>query len=146
MLNQCNFIGRCGQDPEIINTSGDKLAKVSLACSESWKDKNGEKKESTEWINLEIWGNLANIFEQYVNKGDLIYVSGKIRTDVFEKDGIKRYSTKIMVREMKMLGSKQEGSQQNQSQDQGSQPHPSTQSNYSAPKMDGSVDDDELPF
>jgi single-strand DNA-binding protein len=138
MLNNCTFIGRCGQQPEIINTSGDKLAKVSLACSESWKDKNGDKKESTEWVNLEIWGNLAGIFEQYVNKGDLIYVSGKMKTDTFEKDGIKKYSTKIVVREMKMLGSKSDqGSKQ-----ESSNSHPSM-SNSFPPEDDG---DSDLPF
>jgi len=111
MMNQCNFIGRTGKDIELKYTpSGDAVATVSLACSESWKDKSGQKQEKTEWINLVVWRKLAEIMAQYVKKGDLIFVSGKMTTRKWQdKDGNDKYSTEIVVSDMKMLGSKSDG-------------------------------------
>lgn len=104
MYQRITIIGRCGKDVEVRNAGGTNVASVSVACSESFKDKNGEKKEIVEWFNIEAWGNLADIFQKYVKKGDLILIDGKIKSETYEKDGIKRTVTKIIVREMKMLG------------------------------------------
>lgn len=110
-LNQVNLIGRAGGDPETRNLpNGDAVANLSLATSESWKDKtSGEKKEATEWHRLVFFGKLAEIVGKYVQKGGLIYVQGKLKTRKWEKDGVTHYTTEVHVNEMKMLGGKQDG-------------------------------------
>ena len=106
MINKFIGIGRTGKEVEIQTLqSGNKVAKVSVAITEKYT-KNGEKVEETQWLNLEAWGKLADIFEQYVKKGDLIFFSGKVKIDQYEKDGQKMSATKIVVYEMQMLGSK----------------------------------------
>jgi single-strand DNA-binding protein len=106
MINVCQFIGRTGKDPELRYTpSGDAVVTVSLAVSESWKDKSGAKQEKTEWVNLVFWRGLAEVVGKHVKKGDLIYVSGKMQTRSYDdRDGNKRYTTEIVANEMKMLG------------------------------------------
>jgi single-strand DNA-binding protein len=107
MYNKVTLIGRLGKDPEVKTLStGATVANFSMATTESYKDKNGEKKETTEWHNIVIWNKLADIVKQYVHKGDLIMIEGKITTRSWEKDGVTRYSTEIVAHEMKMLGSK----------------------------------------
>jgi single-strand DNA-binding protein len=107
-LNQCNFIGRCGRDPETRFTpSGTAVSNVSIACSEKFKNKAGETEEKTEWINLVFWGKLAEIVSEYVKKGSEIYVSGRMQTEKYtDKDGNERYSTKVNCDKMQMLGAK----------------------------------------
>lgn len=105
MLNKVQLIGRLGKDPEIRNMQGDEtVANVSLATSENWKDKNGEKQEKTEWHNLVFYRRLAEVVGEHLKKGALIYIEGKITTEKYQKDGEDRYVTKIVVSEMKMLG------------------------------------------
>jgi len=122
MLNQCNFIGRLGIDPEVKTTqSGTSVCSFNVACSESWKDKSGEKMEKTEWVRCVAWGKLADICGEYLRKGALVYVSGKMQTrDYEDKDGVKRYVTEINLSEMKMLGAK--GDSGERSGQQSSQP------------------------
>ena len=105
MLNQCNFIGRLGRDPETKYTaSGEAVCNFSLACSEQWKDKQGNKQEKTEWVNVVIWGKLGEIAGQYLQKGSLCFISGKMTTRKWlEKDGSTRHTTEIVAREMKIL-------------------------------------------
>lgn len=107
-VNKVILVGRVGKDPEVKNlTSGNIVANFSLATSETFKDKNtGEKKETTEWHNLVLWGKTAELAGKYVHKGDQLYVEGKITTRSWEKDGIKRYTTEIVVNAMQFLGSK----------------------------------------
>ena len=108
-LNKVQIIGNLGRDPEIKTIpSGQKVASFSLACSEKYTDKQGQKQEKTEWINCKAWGKLAEIIEKYVKKGSQIYVEGKIETQSFEKDGVKKYKTEIIVNQMLMLGGKGE--------------------------------------
>ena len=107
MMNKAILIGRVGKDPEVKQVSGTAVAKFTIATSESYKNKAGEKVEQTEWHNIVIWGKLCDIVERYVKKGDLLYVEGKIIYGSYEdRDGNKRYTTDIKVDEMKMLGSK----------------------------------------
>jgi len=109
MLNQCNFIGRVGKDPETrYTTNGKTVANLSIACSEKY---NGEEK--TEWVNVIFWEKLAEIVQKYVTKGSLIFVSGKMQTSSWEdKEGVKRYKTEIVANTMKMLdGKKKDDSQ-----------------------------------
>ena len=107
MLNQCNFIGRCGKEPETSFTpSGAQVTKLSIACSEKY-GKGEDRKERTEWVNLVFWNKLAEIVQQYVHKGSLIYVSGRLETQSWEdKDGQKHYKTQIVANNMKMLDGK----------------------------------------
>jgi single-strand DNA-binding protein len=107
MLNKCSFIGRLGKDAEIIAVNNNKkVAKFSIATSETYKDKNGERQTVTEWINIVAWSPLAEIVEKYVKKGDLLYIEGKYTTRKYEKDGNTKYFTEIKCRELKMLGNK----------------------------------------
>lgn len=111
-INKVYLIGRVGRDPEIKTlSSGATIATFSLATSEKWTDKEtGEKNEKTEWHRCTAWRKLAEIISQYVAKGSLIYVEGKLQTRSWEKDGEKRYATEILVNNMQMLDSKREGS------------------------------------
>ena len=103
MINQCNFIGRLGRDPETRYTqSGKAVASFSLACSEK---RGGE--ESTEWVNIVAWEKLAEICGQYLTKGSLVFISGRMQTRKWQdKEGGTRYTTEIVAREMKMLDSR----------------------------------------
>lgn len=106
-VNKVILIGRLGKDPEIRTfETGAKKASFTLATSEIYKDKEGRKIEQTEWHNIICWRNLADIAEQYLTKGKLIYVEGKLRTRNWEDGGIKRYVTEIEANTFTMLGSK----------------------------------------
>jgi len=105
MLNKVTLVGNVGQSPEIKDLNGNKIAKFSLATSEKYTNKGGEKINNTEWHNIVIFGKLAGVVEKYVKKGDKLYIEGKIKTNSYEKDGIKRYSTSIICNNMIMLGS-----------------------------------------
>lgn len=109
MINKVTLIGRLGKDPEVRYTQdGQMVTSFGLATDEQWKDKNGEKVQKTEWHNLTAWGKLAEICGEYLKKGSLIYVEGKIQSNRYEdKDGIKRISYGITISVMKMLGGKQ---------------------------------------
>lgn len=107
-LNQCNFIGRLGRDLETRTfPSGDQIANGTLAVGSKWKSKEGELKESTEWVRLVFHGKSAEIAAQYLRKGSQIFVTGEMRTREWEQDGVKRYATEIRVSNFQMLGSKQ---------------------------------------
>lgn len=103
-------IGRLGADPELRSTgNGTKVATLSIATSERYKDRNGEKQEKTEWHRVVAWSRLAEICADYLKKGSLVYIEGPIQTREWEdKDGQKRYTTEIKALSMQMLGSKDE--------------------------------------
>lgn len=109
-LNQFQCIGRLGKDPETrYMPNGEAVASFSVAVGSQWKTKDGEKKESTEWVNCSAFGKLAEIVQSYLHKGSQVYVSGRLKTDKYEKDGQTHYSTKVVVDRMQMLGGKPEG-------------------------------------
>lgn len=110
MINRCDFIGRLGKDPEARQTqSGTAVTSFSIACSEKWKGKDGQMQESTEWVNVVAWDRLGEICGEYLSKGSLVYVSGKLQTRKWEdNEGNARYTTEIVAREMKMLSPKSE--------------------------------------
>lgn len=99
-LNRVELIGNCGRDPEVRHTqSGDKVATLSLAMSETWKGRDGEKKERTEWATVVVWGPLADVVERYVKKGSKLYVAGSLATRKWQaKDGQDRYTTEVVLR------------------------------------------------
>jgi single-strand DNA-binding protein len=98
-VNKAILLGNVGADPEIRrNQAGEPVANIRLATSESWRDKNsGERKEKTEWHRIVVFGKLAEVVEQYVVKGQKLYIEGKIQTREWEKDGVKRYSTEVVL-------------------------------------------------
>ena len=111
-LNKVMLIGNVGSDPDVRATSsGGQVAKVSLATSRQWKDSSGQQKEKTEWHRLTFFGRLVDIVDQWVKKGDRLYVEGRVEHSETEKDGQKRYWTDIVVNEMVMLGSSPGGSE-----------------------------------
>lgn len=111
-LNQAQIIGYLGKDPEIrYLPSGEAVANFSIATSEKWKDKNtGEPREETEWHRISVFGRLAEIVGEYLKKGSLVFVQGKLKTRKYtDGQGIERYSTEIRAETMKMLGGRQDG-------------------------------------
>jgi single-strand DNA-binding protein len=104
-LNNCCFIGNVGKIETRHLTSGDTVVNLSLACNESYKDKNGEKQEKTEWVNVTIYGKLGEVATKYVEKGKQLYISGRMSTRKWkDKNGIDRYTTEIIATDMKLLG------------------------------------------
>ncbi|MDQ5770889.1 single-stranded DNA-binding protein [Thiothrix subterranea] len=110
-INKVILVGTVGRDPEMkYMPSGDAIANISVATSESWKDKNtGEKKEATEWHNVTFYRGLAKVVGDYVRKGQLLYVEGSLKTRSWEKDGQKHYRTEVNATDMKMLGGRPGG-------------------------------------
>lgn len=100
MLNQCQFIGNLGADPETRSfANGGKVCNLRLAVTEKWKDKNGERQEKTEWVTVAIFGEgLAGVAERYLRKGSKVFVSGKLSTRKWQdKDGADRWSTEVVL-------------------------------------------------
>ena len=143
MLNKVQIIGRVGKDPEVrYATNGDAIANFTVATSERYKDKQtGEAVEKTEWHNVSAFRRLGEIVGEYVRKGALIYIEGKIQTRKYEKDGVTHYATGIVASEMKMLGGK------NDNQQQQGQPRPQQKPVPSQSSGGGFDDmDDDIPF
>jgi len=106
-LNRVQLIGRLGKDPESKFTpTGKKVAHFSLAVSNHWKDKGGETKESTEWVNVEAWGRLGEVCQEYLKKGSLIFLEGRLKTDRYEDKGETKYYTKIVAQTLQFLDKK----------------------------------------
>ena len=156
-LNKVMLIGNVGSDPEIRTTGGGtKVAKFSLATNRTWNDKNGQKQEKTEWHRLTAWDRMADLIEQYVKKGDRLYVEGSLEYSQTEDDkgGKPRYWTDIVLREMVMLGGAQGGGSGGGGYDRGERSgggmsggggrtRPQQQAPQSSPF---DADDDDLPF
>lgn len=103
-LNKVTLIGNVGKDPEIKTfASGNKVASITLATTERYKDRNGEQKEETEWHSVQAFGKLADVVERFVHKGSLLYLDGKIRTRSYEADGRTMYRTEILADHIQML-------------------------------------------
>ena len=109
-LNRVQLIGRLGKDPENRFTpTGKQVAQFSLAVSDRWKSAEGETKENTEWVNIEAWGRLGEICTQYLKKGRLVFLEGRLKTDkVDDKSGGTKYYTKVVALSMQMLDRKPE--------------------------------------
>ena len=112
-VNKVILVGRLGKEPDVKKlTNGESVTNVTLATSENWKDKSGQKQEKTEWHNLVFYRQLAEIAGQYLSKGSQIYIEGKLQTRKWQtKDGQDRYTTEVIVNEMQMLGGKSVGQQ-----------------------------------
>lgn len=136
-VNKVILVGNLGRDPEIRTLeSGVKVATFSLATTESYKGKDGNRVEQTEWHNIVLWRGLAEVAERFLKKGNQIYIEGKIRTRSYEKDGQKKYVSEIVADNMTMLGGKRESSDPQDYQ----QPSSNLPEDISVPG------DDDLPF
>lgn len=110
-VNKVILVGNLGKDPEVRHLEGGTaVASFTLATSETYKDKSGQRVEQTEWHNIVVWRSLAEIAEKYLKKGMSIYLEGKLRTRAWEdKDKVKRYTTEIIADTFTMLGKKESG-------------------------------------
>lgn len=143
MVNKFIGIGNLGKDPEIRTIESGKLATFSIAFTEKWKDKSGEKKDKTTWLNCVVFGQQAEIIEEYVKKGDKLYIEGKVAIDQYDKDGVTMYATKIVVQSFTMLGNKSDSEQSGQPQSNQSIPPAMQQRNQPVYEDDS---DGHLPF
>ncbi|MEO8356095.1 MAG: single-stranded DNA-binding protein [Chloroflexota bacterium] len=106
-LNRVQLIGRLGKDPESKFTpTGKKVAHFSVAVSNRWKSKEGEAKEYTEWVTVEAWGRLGEVCQEYLKKGSLLFLEGRLKTDKYEDKGETKYYTKVVALSMQMLDRK----------------------------------------
>ena len=148
-VNKVILVGNLGNDPEVrYMPNGNAVANVSLATSETWKDKNtGDQQEKTEWHRVVFFNRLAEIVEQYVKKGTKLYIEGRLQTRSWEQDGVKRYTTEIVANEMQMLDSRG-GASQDFGGQQASAPAPQANQQEAAPAAPQNFDnfDDYIPF
>lgn len=162
-VNKVILVGTCGQDPEVrYLPNGNAVTNLSLATSEQWTDKQtGQKVEKTEWHRVSMFGKVAEIAGEYLRKGSQVYIEGKLQTREWEKDGIKRYTTEIVVDmqgTMQLLGGRpqnQDNGQQSAPQQQrpqqqrpAPQQRPQSQAPQPAPQPAPDFDsfDDDIPF
>jgi single-strand DNA-binding protein len=147
-VNRVILIGNLGKDPEIRNLEGGvKVANFSLATTETYKGKNGEKVEQTEWHNIVLWRGLAEVAESYLKKGNSIFIEGKIRTrDWTDKDGNKRYTTEIVADNMVMLGSRRDQQAGGEYNGPPKQEKTQQQETYEQPADLTAETGDDLPF
>src|SRR5512133_847730 len=103
-LNRVQLIGRLGKDPESKFTpTGKKVAHFSVAVSNHWKNSEGQRMEYTEWVNVEAWGRLGEVCQEYLKKGSLVYIEGRLKTDKYEDKGENRYFTKNLTQLLPFL-------------------------------------------
>ncbi|MDT8364400.1 MAG: single-stranded DNA-binding protein [Nitrosomonas sp.] len=148
-LNKVMLIGNLGRDPETrYMPSGDAMANLNIATTDTWKDKTGEKQERTEWHRVVIFGKLAEIAGEYLRKGSPIYIEGRLQTRKWtDKSNVERYTTEIVADRMQMLGGRSGGTHQDSPGD-----HESAQgghaSNKNASPAGTGFDDmeDDVPF
>lgn len=106
-LNRVELIGRLGREPETRYTpTGKKVCHFTLAVDRRWRSSEGELKETTDWFNVEAWGRLGEICQDYLGKGRLVYLEGRLQTDRYEQDDDVKYFTKIVLQNMQMLDRK----------------------------------------
>lgn len=130
-VNKVMVVGYLGQNAELKFTpSGAAVSTLSLATTESWKDKAGAKQERTEWHRIVVWGKTAEVLAEYLTKGRLVYVEGKLQTRTWEKDGQKRYTTEIRADRVTLLGGRDGGNPARRDE----------------PTADQMPDDSEMPF
>lgn len=147
-INKVILVGHVGKDPVIQYVKEDvPVARFTLATSETFKDKNGQKVTNTEWHNIVIWRGLAKIAEQYVKKGSQLYIEGKLTTRSYEKDGATKYITEIVAGSLEMLGRGGDSSSHSTSATASSQSIEPSTINESTEEYSGEyAEGDDLPF
>ncbi|WP_417585409.1 single-stranded DNA-binding protein [Pelagibacterium sp.] len=149
-INRVILIGNCGGDPETkYLPNGNAVTNITLATTDSWKDKQtGQQQERTEWHRVVLFGKVAEIAGEYLRKGSQCYIEGRLQTREWEKDGVKRYTTEVVVDmggTMQLLGGKAEGGDRPQRPQQQNQPRPQSQPQQQ-PAPDYDSFDDDIPF
>lgn len=149
-LNKVMLIGNLGRDPEIrYMPSGDAMANLNIATTDTWKDKGGEKQERTEWHRVVMFGKQAEIAGEYLKKGSQIYIEGRLQTRKWtDKSNVERYTTEIVADRMQMLGGRSGGGNYEPPADRDGSDYPGTPSakgSSSGPDPFGGMDDD-IPF
>ena len=141
-INKVILVGNLGQDPEVKYTAGGAaVTTLSLATSESWKDKDtGSDQEKTEWHRVVLWRRLAEIAGEYLKKGSKVYIEGQLQTRKWEQDGQTRYTTEVVGRDMQFLDSRGSSSSDSSSYDDINQ----DMSSQNLP--DSAITDDDIPF
>lgn len=148
-LNKVTLIGYLGHDPEMRSTAGgDAVAHLAVATTETWKDKStGEKKEATEWHRVVLYRKLAEIAGQYLKKGSLVYLEGRLQTRKWTgKDDIDRYTTEIIADDMRMLGARPAASEADHETRDSNGSTPSTPQQSRQPHARYEYEDDAIPF
>lgn len=108
-LNRIQLIGRLGKDPETHSTpKGSKVTQFSIAVDRRWRSPEGETRKETDWFTVEAWGRLGEVCQQYLGKGRLVYIEGRLHTDRWEQGGETHYSTRVVARNMQILERKPE--------------------------------------
>lgn len=147
-VNKVILVGRLGKDPETrYMPNGDAVTNITLATSENWKDKSGEKQEKTEWHRVTFYRKLAEIAGEYLKKGSMLYVEGRLETRKWtDKAGVEKYTTEIIANEMQMLSSRNSGGNSFEVVDQPASSNSS--SAKAAVKSGGDFDnfEDDIPF
>ena len=147
-LNKTFLIGNLGRDPEIkYMPSGDALANLAVATTDSWKDKtSGERVEKTEWHRVVLFKRLAEIAAEYLKKGSKVYIEGSLRTRKWQaQDGSDRYTTEIVANDMQMLGSSNNGAGHSQANSQQGNQRTNSAPDYNDVSGDGDPFDDYIP-
>ena len=144
-VNKAILIGRLGRDPEVRHMpNGEAVCNFSVATSESWKDQSGQRQERTEWHNITLYRRIAEVAGQYLKKGSLVYIEGRIQSRKYtDKNGIERTAYEIIGSEMKMLGGGNDSGQQNT---QHTPPAPPRRQAPAAPAQPVDDIDDDVPF
>lgn len=149
-INKAILVGNLGADPEVkYTTSGNAVTNITIATSESWKDKQtGQNQERTDWHRIVFFNKLAEIAGEYLRKGSQVYIEGALRTRKWQdQSGQDRYTTEIVASEMQMLGGRQDGGSPSQAAPQKSRPSPSSNQQTQAPQNNTLDDiDDQIPF
>ena len=145
--NRVILVGNVGRQPEVSHMpNGDAVAKFSIATTDTWKDKGGERHEKTEWHSIIIFRRLGEVAGEYLKKGSMVYLEGRLQTRKWQdKNGQDRYTTEIVCHEMKMLGGKSWGEGSREEYDDSPPPPPARRSpQQSAPRTEDM--DDDIPF
>ena len=130
-VNKVIILGNLGNDPDTHQTQGGlHVTKCSVATTKSWTDDKGQRQEKTEWHRVVFFNRLAEVASQYLKKGMQVYVEGELRTNSWEKDGVTRYTTEIIAREMQMLGGRQGSSNSYDNEGYASEGNASSSSSY----------------
>lgn len=138
MYQSIQIIGYLGADPEMrYLANGTAVTNFSVATSRRWKDASGEQREETEWFRVQAWAKLAEVCAQYLQKGRLVFVGGRMQTRSYEKDGQKRYATDLVAQEVKFLGGRDGG---------GGGSGMGNGEGWGAAGAGGDIDPDDLPF
>ncbi len=147
-VNKVFLLGRLGGEPESRQAGSTTVSNFTVATSEKFKNQQGEWQEKTEWHRVVAWGRLAEICKEYLHKGSQVYIEGKLQTRSWEKEGVKQYTTEIVITDMNMLDSKPSGQGYNEGASQGYERPQSTTPAFSAPPSGPLLEDekDDLPF